>query len=554
MKKLLLLSAITVALSGCGKSEYTFNEVSALNDRVGSPYGVYRVRETDKPANGTIINKVGDVVLQSFNVEDGRVVGEWKEFDKDGKLLVEGNFKDGNFFGPKKDYCKGQNSQNVSSESILETDRYINHIYDCATGLQIRDTALTLGDSRTSKRIGAQREWVILDGKQTLNLLETFAQDGSGKLDGPVEHYDYKGVMIDRATYKDGELYGLKEEWRVLRDGTQISASKVNYQAGKREGDAEYYFLGGIWPAGTVAEKGMYKGDKKVGRWVSYNAGSAFVQDFDHQADDSAMASRVLEMAQGTRNIFTNKPNEVNDLNALAYLIKGSQVDINRRLTFRNTPVITLAADNAYDYLLSVGADPMGRDINGNTRLMYCIKGNDRRCSAEHMIMLTTKEDLKATNAYGTTALIEFCDNAADLERNYGSDKTLAVFQALIKGSDINARTYGKETPLHKCMALKNHVYALELVAAGADLNVKDVLGTTPVQMVFYTSYSLDNFRQFGWSSDVIKFAASFQGKSDFSFDTPVPGFDKTIRQIVLENGDTKTAMLIDSLVGTAKG
>jgi antitoxin component YwqK of YwqJK toxin-antitoxin module len=554
MKKLLLLSAIALALSGCGKSEYTFKEVSALNDRVGSPYGVYRVRETDKPANGTIVNKVGDVVLQSFKVEDGRVVGEWKEYDKDGKLLVEGNFKDGNFVGPKKDYCKGQNSQNLSNESIRETDRFSNHVYDCATGLQIKDTTLTLGDSRTSKRIGAQREWVILDGKQTLNLLETFAQDGSGKLDGPVEHYDYKGVMTDRATYKDGELYGLKEEWRVLTDGTPIPSSKVHYQAGKREGDAEYYFLGGVWPAGTVSEKGVFKGDKKIGNWVEYRAGSASVQDFDHLADESAMAERVMAMAQGTRYFSGAKANEVEDLNALAYLIKGSQVDINRRLTLHNAPVITRAADNAYDYLLSVGADPMGRDINGNTRLMYCINGNELRCSVEHMIMLTAKEDLKAANEYGSTALTAFCDNASDLERNYGADKTLEVFHALIKGSDINARTYGKETPLHKCMAQRNHVYAQELVAAGADLNAKDVSGVTPVQMVFFSSYTLDSFRRFGWTPDAIKFAASFQGKSDFSFDTPVSGFDKSIRQIVLESGDTKTAMLIDSLVGTAKG
>ncbi|MNP75345.1 hypothetical protein D3C76_1723930 [compost metagenome] len=71
----------------------------------------------------------------------------------------------------------------------------------------------------------------------------------------------------------------------------------------------------------------------------------------------------------------------------------------------------------------------------------------------------------------------------------------------------------------------------------------------------FFNGYNLAaGGHRVSWSDNVIRFAASYQGKSDFTFDTPLAGFGKSIRQLVLENGDTASAMLIDSLVGTAKG
>lgn len=557
MKKALVLCALTSALAGCGKSEYSFEEVTSYTDKVGSPYALYLDRKSGERLSGTVVHKVGDQVLQSFKVADGKVVGEWKEFDQNGKLLVEGQLKDGAFVGPKKTWCKGDLSTHLDNVSTVEGDRRALQSYDCASGLQVRDSLIIPSkDIRAgSIRVGPQREWAVINGEQKLTLLETFASDGSGKLDGAVERYDYKGVLKERATYKDGQLDGVRQTWWTMTDGTSRPASKVNYIAGKKNGDSEEYFSGGNWPAGTVEVKGSYKDDRESGLWLRYSVGGVQARNVDSPPDTSVMARRLVDASQGMIRSF-DSVNEVKDLDAFAYLVKGSHIDINQRLNYDDSPLLTVAADNTYDYLVSIGADPMGRDIKGNTRLMKCLDGNGYpRCSLDHMIALAGKEDLKAHNLYGDTALSVFCDKADDLQRRRGAGPQLSLlFNALIKGSDVNAVAYAGETPLHACMEQRNHTYAQALVDAGANLDAKDINGTTPLAAAFFSGYNAGPYHRVGWSADQIKFVAGFQGKSGFTFDTPVPLFGKSIRQIVLENGDTTSAMLIDSLVGSAKG
>lgn len=558
MKKVFVLCALTLALAGCGKSEYSFEEITSYTNNVGSPYALYLERKSGGRLNGTVVQKVGDQVLQSFKVIDGKVVGEWKEFDQNGNLLVEGQMKDGAFVGPKKTWCKGEFSSHLDNVTTIEGDRHAEQRYDCASGLQVGDsTVIPSKDFRTASiRVGAQRQWQVIDGAQKLTLLETFASDGSGKLDGAVERYDYKGVLKERATYKNGQLEGLRETWWVMTDGSSRPASKINYSAGKKNGDSELYFSGGNWPVGTVEEKGSYKDDQQVGRWVHYAAGGAQVRDVDSPPNTSPMAMRLWDAAHGQIR-SSDWTYEVKDLDAFAYLVKGSNIDVNQRLHYEDSPLITVAADNAYDYLVSIGADPMGRDIKGNTRLMNCLDGSGyTKCSFDHMITLAGKEDLKARNVYGDTSLSMFCQKADDFQRRRGAgQQPEALFKALLKGSEVNAVAYAGETPLHACMAQRNHAYAQALVAAGANLDAMDIDGTTPLAAAFFNAYnSAGTSHSISWSADQIKFVASFQGKSGFTFDTAVPSFGKSIRQIVLENGDTASAMLIDSLVGTAKG
>ncbi|CAG8868744.1 hypothetical protein PS627_03126 [Pseudomonas fluorescens] len=187
---------------------------------------------------------------------------------------------------------------------------------------------------------------------------------------------------------------------------------------------------------------------------------------------------------------------------------------------------------------------------------MTCLAGIDfPGCSLEHMIMLAGKEDLKEHNVYGYTPLALFCGRADQLHgRDRENPQAQALFQTLLKGSDVNAAAYGGETALHACMAQRKHVYAQALVAAGANLDAVDLDGTTPLAAAFMENYRGSALNRILWSEDVIRFVAGYQGKSQFTFDTPVPAFGKSVRQMVLENGDTATARLIDSLVGTAKG
>ncbi|QXI30721.1 hypothetical protein [Pseudomonas vanderleydeniana] len=550
MKKRFVLCVLASTLAGC-KAEYNFDEVSAQAGTLGSPHALYVETRSGKLLNGTVTHKIGDRVLQSFKVENGRAVGEWKKFDRDGRLLVEGQLQAGVFVGARKTWCQGKFASQLDSLMTEEGGVRSEQSYDCATGLQIGDSTVIPG---REVRVGEQREWRVIDGKQKLTLLETFASDGSDRLDGLVEHYDYKGELKDRATYRNGELEGVLETW-VTADGTRVPADKVTYSAGRKNGPSETYFSHG-WPAGTVAEKGNYKDDRQVGVWIWYQAGKASVRDYDNPPNRTPMAKQLWKAAHGDYRA-SDRNRAIRDLDGFAYLLKSSGIDINQRLTDEDRPLITTATDNAYDYLVSAGADPMGRDSEGNTRLMTCLTNlNVLNCGLEHMIMLAGKEDLKAHSVYGDTALSLFCRQADELKRRHGvGGREQALFQALLNGSDVNAKAYGGETALHACIAEHNLSFAEALAGAGANLDATDFKGTPALAAVFLENYRAgESSYRIRWSEERIRFVARYQGQSDFTFDTPVPAFGKTFRQLVLENGDTASAMLIDALVGTAKG
>ncbi|WP_416769376.1 hypothetical protein ACMGT0_19670 [Pseudomonas sp. RHF3.3-3] len=549
MKKRFSLCALALALAGCN-AEYTFDEISAKAGRLGSPHALYIEPQSGQPLNGTVTHKVGDQLLLSFKVENGRAVGEWKQFDPSGALLVEGQLKAGVFVGTRKTWCTGTFSRQLHELLTEEGGRSAVQTYDCATGLQVGDSTSLAG---SEVRVGAQRKWRVIEGEQKLTLLETFASDGSGKLDGRVEHYDYKGDLKDRATYQNGVLNGVLETW-VDAQGTRVPRTKVTYSAGKKNGPSEIYFMRD-WPAGTVEEKGHYQDDLQVGVWTRYQFGEATVRDYDNPPNRTPMAERVWR-ASGGDHLTPDGSMALKDLDGFAYLLKSSGIDINQRLTDQDRPLITSAAESAYDYLVAEGADPMGRDGEGNTRLMSCLGPlHFLNCSLGHMITLAGKEDLKAHNAYGDTALSLFCRRTEKLlrRRNTG-DQIQELFQALLNGSDINAKAYGGETPLHACMAERDLSFAQALAAAGADLDATDLNGTTPLAAAFLKDYrERASGHTIRWSEDRIRVVASYQGKASFSFDTPVPVFGKSLRQLMLENGDTASAMLIDSLVGTVK-
>lgn len=109
----------------------------------------------------------------------------------------------------------GREPQPPAKRQHPDNDRRSLQDYDCASGLQVRDSTILLADAtrKHSARVGEQRTWQVVNGEQKLTLLETFAADGSDKLEGLVEHYNYQGVLVDRATYKDGALDGVFESW-----------------------------------------------------------------------------------------------------------------------------------------------------------------------------------------------------------------------------------------------------------------------------------------------------------------------------------------------------
>lgn len=553
MKKRFALCVLVSALAGCN-SEYNYDEITTSYGSLGTPDAHYVLIKSGEPLTGTVKPREGGQVLQPFKVEDGKVVGPWKAYDDKGRL-VEGQLQAGTFVGARKTWCPGQSPSHLQSVTTVENGRRTLQEYDCASGLQVRDSTILLADAarKRSARVGEQRTWQVINGEQTLILLETYANDGSDKLEGLVEHYNYKGVLIDRATYKQGALDGVLESWVTPDDKTSVPATKITYSAGKKNGPAETYFIRG-WPAGTIAEKGDYKDDRKVGTWLRYSSGYVSVTDYDNRPNESPMAERLAQAARGeSRTIGAERA--VHDLDGFAYLQKSAGIDINQWLTSDSRPLITLAADNAYDYLISAGADPKRRDVQGNTRLMTCLAGIDfPGCSLEHMNMLAATEDLKEHNAYGYTPLALFCGRADALHgRDSENPQAQALFQTLLKGSDVNTSAYGGETPLHACMAQRNHRYAEALVAAGANLDAVDLDGTPALAAAFMERYR-GPLSSILWTEDVVRFVAGYQGKSQFTFDTPVPAFGKSVRQMVLENGDTKTARLIDSLVGTSKG
>lgn len=546
MKKLIAVAIVAASLAGCGKSEYLFSDLEILpgpNGHEGNSRAIYVKKKGGDVVTGTVKKMVGDKVVLEFNVEDGKVVGDWKEFTLDGKPKVIGKVENQAWVGEWKSFCADENSETADLVRVTNGNRITSKNFDCATGLQTEEASVIADDTGRgrTKKVGVNRLWGIKDGKQIQLAYVSYAEDGSEQFDGVTEKYTEFGQLVERVNYKSGQPNGLSETWYAYTDGATQLKSRVNYVNGKKSGEYIEY-RSRPWPEGIVEFKSTYRDGAQEGQKTSYSNGDAHTTE---SMKSNPLADKLVGMARGDNNSGANK---VKDLDGFDYLIESSKIDINDKLG-ADGPLVVVAGENAYSLLVEkYGADVNAENINGKTRLDACFEFARTKCSYEHMALLANKQNLKHKDGYNRQPLANFCRNAKVITSEIGKEQSLKLVDLLIKGGDVNNTDLDNQTALHGCMQSRNPEIIEKLIAAGADLNVADYEGTTPAQMIFFSEYQLGGQKIADWNGDVIKLAAKYQDQSGFRLSQPLATFNRSIKDLMLEKGDTENARLVDSL------
>lgn len=165
-----------------------------------------------------------------------------------------------------------------------------------------------------------------------------------------------------------------------------------------------------------------------------------------------------------------------NDAARIAALIAAGH-DTEARDKDERTPLLIATRANAVDAaraLISAGADVNAKDRIADTPFLYA--GAEGRLEILKMILATGKANLKDTNRYGGNALIPAA--------HHGHPET--VRELLKTGNDVNHVNRLGWTALIETIILSDggpthQDIMAQLIAAGADVNIPDGEGTTPL-------------------------------------------------------------------------
>lgn len=530
LKAAIALASMT-ALAGCS-SEYDSSEVT-INKEHWKYAAEFVENESGDPITGTVVFKNDEKVFKAIEIVGGKATGEWVEYRDDGSVELSTSLKEGEQVGLTNRYCQGESKDQIRESQDYSGDTIKTSVYDCASGLMIEES------TRLKKGIGyvgVKKNWNIVAGKQIPSSVENYNTEG--KQDGVSESYFDDGRLHISKTYKNGEQEGPYKEYvkyqdesvRLKTDGVYKGYSMVEGKSFKT--DTRY-------PEGTLEEHiiPLWDGGQAILRYnddevrTSWNEGEA-------SASERMIMTKVLD----------NKNPRQTDIDNIAYLVKTTKVDLNKvygkgRYMFQNgNHLITAMGEGYYDALVGMGLDPQGTDFDGTTRLMMCLESDN--CSFDHMMRLANDSlaaDVKSKHVFGETAASFFCKRL-DRIRN---EKKYDLFAVLVKMDDVNKANNAGQTPLHQCMQQKDLTAAKMLVATGADLTAKNHGGFTPLHMAFVQQNG--SRVNISWTPDKVKTVGELAKGSSFSFNEPIPVFEKSLKAIFLENGDAASAQAAEA-------
>jgi antitoxin component YwqK of YwqJK toxin-antitoxin module len=183
--------------------------------------------------------------------EKGRKQGYWKKKDdKTGKLIYEGEFRDGQPVGKFRYY-----HPNDSIRAILHFRKDGSTAY--ARLFHLNGKRMAEG-KYIDKEI-KDSVWTYYDEAGVLISRESFAR---GKKHGPSYVYLPDGKLSEERSFKEGTEHGAFKQYF---DGKRIR-SQGNYVNGELEGKVRYLF-----PNGVEAAAGFYVKGRKNGPWIYKN-------------------------------------------------------------------------------------------------------------------------------------------------------------------------------------------------------------------------------------------------------------------------------------------
>jgi antitoxin component YwqK of YwqJK toxin-antitoxin module len=532
--KIILATWLVVAsamLAGC-KSEYDSSEViqrsqgSAFNDE-------YTEKKSGDKISGTVVTKRGDKVTRIVEVEDGKPNGDWTSYFDNGKIEQHVTLKAGIIVGVRKTFCENNPDQiKWSEDHSSEIIAYFK--FDCTTGLTLEEQY-----RKGSTQVGVWKTWTVADGKQIPASVVTYNDEG--KKEGVEEKFFKDGRLESSETYKNGDLDGPFKEFVFYDDG-KSRLKNEGIKKGFKTIEEKQYQTETTYPEGTLLKQVIPLWD---GGYVQADYDKYRVR-ISKQRGDSQNAKSAAMIWE--KVVSTQKPDQ-KDFENLQYLVESTKVNLNDvygngwYTGLQGDHLITTASEENYDMLVSMGLDPNGTNFDGSNRLMQCLM-EERKCSFDHMLRLANDyvaAGVKSKTLFGGTTAGYFCSNLTSIR----DPRKYELFSLLLKLDDVSQPNNAGWTPLHFCAAQQDLTAAKMLLQAGANASVKNNDGFTPLQMAFVSSRG--NQFSLKWTVASVKEVGELAKGTTFNYSDKLPMFNKSLKDIFLENGDAESSKLADS-------
>lgn len=192
--------------------------------------------------------------INQFNKE-GKRIGFWKKYYKNGRLRYTGQFENGKEVGTFM-YFDMTSSDFPSIIKIFEENSDVAMVeYYTPKG-----KITSRGEMKGKDRIG---KWTYYFPNKKVLSVEHYLD---GKLSGKLINYYPNGKITEETEYKDGKKNGLSKKYA----DTGVLIEEVNFKDNKQHGLAKYFTL-----KGDLQETGNYEKGVRVGRWEFFIDGEA---------------------------------------------------------------------------------------------------------------------------------------------------------------------------------------------------------------------------------------------------------------------------------------
>lgn len=200
----------------------------------------------------TLFFMVDAVVAQKINQfnAEGKRVGFWKKYYKNGRLRYTGQFENGKEVGTFM-FFDMTSSEFPTIIKVFNKNSDIANVQYYTTKGKITSR----GDMKGRRRVG---KWTYYFPNKRVLSEEHYLD---GKLNGMLKNYYPNGKVTEETYYKNGKKEGVSKKFSD--DGILIE--EITYKNDKENGIAKFFDL-----KGNLKETGEYRNGKRHGKWEFY--------------------------------------------------------------------------------------------------------------------------------------------------------------------------------------------------------------------------------------------------------------------------------------------
>lgn len=243
-----------------------------------------------------LVNGQTDTVKNYTDI-NGMKQGFWVKYDKTGRKVFEGYFKNDEPYGEMKRYHKNGQVKAVMTFDTKDQKR-VGVVYFDDTG----EKSAT-GGFYDKKREG---NWQYFGVGAKLVGEENYTK---GQKHGVSKKYYPSGKVVEEIHYKEGKLDGA---WlRYYESG--ILRMKMQHEKDVRGGDFFSYFGNG-----KVEIQGQYLDDKKVGTWKKYDEKGKVIKEMkfidgklENEDEVDRQFAKEMEEAEKNKGKFADPEDEL---------------------------------------------------------------------------------------------------------------------------------------------------------------------------------------------------------------------------------------------------